>query len=66
MFVLKSDSTYQGKTLWFQQMTAIGPMTTHKAAERAVFGSRKGAASSPAMRHMLSSFEIVEIEGERR
>lgn len=60
-WVLKSDSTYRGKPLWFQQMTGIGPMTTADESDRAVFPTREAALASPALRHMLSSFNVEEV-----
>lgn len=57
VYCLRSDSTYRGKPLWFMRMTGIGPMTTAHPTERAVFASREAALASPAMRHMLSTFE---------
>lgn len=50
-----------GHDKWFKQMTAIGPMTTSVSAERAVFDSRQTAMQSPAYRHMLSCYEVVEV-----
>ena len=36
-------------------------MTTDDPAERAMFPSREAAAFSPAMGHVLSSWEIEEV-----
>lgn len=60
-FVLRSASKYQGKPLWFHQMTAIGPMTTADPSERAEFSSKEEAVRSPAFAHMLSLWEIEEV-----
>lgn len=55
-----------GTTLWFKQMTAIGPMTTPVESERAVFGSEEGARACPAMWHALSFFEVVDVGSETK
>lgn len=57
-------SERQGRTLWFKQMTAIGPMTTPDPAERAVFESETAARACPAMWHAFSFFEPVAIDEE--
>lgn len=62
-YCLRSASTYRGKPLWFQQMTGIGPMTTADPGERATFVSREAALASPAMRHLLSTFEPEPVSG---
>lgn len=60
-YVLRSASTYRGKPLWFKQMTAIGPMTTEKIEERAVFYTEEAARQCPAMFHALSFFEVESV-----
>lgn len=54
-------SKRQGRTLWFQQMTGIGPMTTPNVEERAVFDTQEAAARCPAMFHALSFYEVEEV-----
>ena len=47
-------------TLWFKQMTAIGPMTTPERTERTEFATEQDARACSAMWHALSCFEIEE------
>ena len=54
-------SKQQGCTIWFKQMTGIGPQTTADPEERATFATREDAAACPATRHLLSSYEIHEV-----
>lgn len=60
MFALKAVSD-GGLDLWFQKMVHIGPMTTANPGERAEFVTREDAQRCPAMFHMLSTFEIVDV-----
>jgi hypothetical protein len=54
-------SERQGRTLWFKQMTAVGPMTTPDPAERAEFATEDAAKWCPAMFHALSFYEVREV-----
>jgi hypothetical protein len=54
-------SERQGKTLWFKQMTGIGPATTADVEERAVFETKEAALECPAMFHSLSFFEVQPV-----
>ena len=54
-------SKRQGRTLWFKQMTGIGPMTTTDPAERAEFPSEEAARQCPAMWHALSFYEVERV-----
>jgi hypothetical protein len=53
-----------GKTLWFKQMTGIGPMTTPVESERAVFSSERAARQCSAMSHPWSCFEVEALAEE--
>jgi hypothetical protein len=53
-------SKRQGRTLWFKQMTGIGPMTTSDRSERAVFPTEEAARKCPALWHPLSFYEVFE------
>ena len=61
-FVLreKSASKKLGKPIFFARMTRIGPCNTDKPEEAARFPTREEALSCPALRHVLSSYEIEE------
>lgn len=58
---LRSRSQPTGRPLWFQTMTGIGPRTTPDPDEAFIYSSREEAAQSPAMRHLLSSYEVEEV-----
>lgn len=63
-YALLSWCRYRGKPLWFKGMTDLGPMTTDKESERMIFSSAREAYHAPAYGHMLSCFEVVQIEEE--
>lgn len=60
-FVLREVTKERKRPLWFQQMTAIGPMTTADPGERAEFDSREDALCCPCWRHSLTFWEIEEV-----
>lgn len=60
-YALRWYKQEEGQTLWYKQMTAIGPMTTPIESERHLFETREGAMGSAAFLHMLSIYELVEV-----
>ena len=55
-------SVQHGRTMWFKQMTAIGPMTTPNVEERRVFATEAAAYRCPAMLHMLTHWNVVPVQ----
>ena len=60
VLVASLSSQQQGRTLWFKQMTAIGPMTTPERSQAAEFETKEDALNCPAMFHVLSVFDVFE------
>lgn len=54
-------SKRHGRTLWFAQMTGIGPATTASPDERVEFETEAAARECPAMWHPLSFFEVTAV-----
>jgi hypothetical protein len=59
-------SANQGRTLYFKQMTAIGPMTTADLGSAQRFATEQDARMHPAMFHMLTVFEPREVRSEAK
>lgn len=51
-----------GVDIWFRCNTAIGPCSTDKLGERALFRSKEDAMQTDAFVHAWSSFEPVEVD----
>ena len=59
-FVLRETLASEkfGYPIYFEAMTNIGPHNTNALERAAKFDSTSDAARCPAMRHMLSCYEI--------
>jgi len=60
-WVLRYASASEGP-LWFERMVPLGPITTAKIDEAAVFESREEALRSPAHTFALASFEPERLD----
>jgi len=52
----------RGKPVWFRFWTQIGPCSTSKPEERALFKSEEESKQNSAYAHPLCFFEPVEVE----
>lgn len=62
-FALREETATKrnGRDVWYQFWTQIGPCCTSDPKERALLKTREEWLQSKALRHGLTFFEIVEL-----